>query len=46
MEYIKSKLSDDLAKKILGNPKNALAYLLRFNKEKSVVGLNFKMLNI
>jgi len=42
MEYIKSKLSDDLAKKILGSKKNALTYLSRLNKEKSIVGLNFK----
>ncbi|MFH0947629.1 MAG: hypothetical protein V1833_01340 [Elusimicrobiota bacterium] len=45
MEYIKSKLSDDLARKILGSKENALAYLLRLNKEKSVSGLNFKTLN-
>lgn len=45
MEYIKSKLSDDLAKKILGSKENALAYLLRLNKGKSVSGLNFKTLN-
>ncbi len=45
MEYIKSKLSDDLAKKILGSKENALAYLLHLNKEKSVNGLNFKTLN-
>ncbi|MFH1170207.1 MAG: hypothetical protein V1704_01465 [Candidatus Vogelbacteria bacterium] len=45
MEYIKSKLSDDLAKKILGSKENALAYLSRLNKEKSIAGLNFKTLN-
>lgn len=45
MEYIKSKLSDDLAKKILGSKENAINYLLRFNKERLVRGLNFKILN-
>ena len=43
MEYIKSKLSDDLARKILGNKDNALKYLLRINKYKEVVGLEFKI---
>ncbi|OHA13465.1 MAG: hypothetical protein A2909_00940 [Candidatus Tagabacteria bacterium RIFCSPLOWO2_01_FULL_39_11] len=45
MEYIKSKLSDDLAKKILGSKGKALAYLLLLSKEKTVSGLNFKTLN-
>ncbi|MEK7209004.1 MAG: hypothetical protein AAB677_01965 [Patescibacteria group bacterium] len=45
MEYIKSKLSDDLAKKILGSKENALEYLSRLNKRKSVIGFNFKTLN-
>lgn len=45
MEYIKSKLSDDLAKKILGSKENAIVYLLHLNREKSVSGLNFKTLN-
>ncbi|MBP8994007.1 MAG: hypothetical protein KBG30_09365 [Bacteroidales bacterium] len=43
MEYIKSKLSEDLARKILGNKDNALKYLLRINKYKEVVGLEFKI---
>jgi len=42
MEYIKSKLSEDLAKKILGNYNNALNYLLKLNEIKPVKGLNFK----
>lgn len=45
MEYIKSKLSDDLAKKILGSKENALAYVLCLEKEKSVDGLSFKTLS-
>jgi len=45
MEYIKSKLSDDLAKKILGSKENAIAYLLRLNEEKTVSGLKFKTIN-
>ena len=43
MEYIKSKLSEDLAKKILGSKDNALAYLLYVNKHKKVEGLEFKI---
>lgn len=43
MEYIKSKLSEDLARKILGNKDNALKYLLHINKYKKVVGLEFKI---
>lgn len=42
MEYIKSKLSEDLAKKILGSKENALEYLLHLNKDKKVSGLEFK----
>ena len=42
MEYIKSKLSDDLAKKILGNQKNAVDYLLRLRQCKKIDGLKFK----
>jgi len=45
MEYVKSKLSDDLAKKILGSKENAINYLLRLGKEKLVKGLNFKIPN-
>jgi len=44
MEYIKSKLSEDLAKKILGNYDNALSYLLKLNGIKPIKGLNFKPL--
>lgn len=43
MEYIKSKLSEDLAKKILGSKDNALKYLLHINKYKKVAGLEFKI---
>ncbi len=42
MAYIKSQLSEDLAKKILGNYANALNYLLKLNEIKPVKGLNFK----
>src|ERR1035438_9608310 len=45
MEYIKSKLSEDLAKKILGNYDNALSYLLKLNEIKSIKGLNFKTIS-
>ncbi len=45
MEYVKAKLSDDLAKKILGSKENAINYLLRLGKEKLVKGLNFKTPN-
>ena len=43
MEYIKSKLSEDLAKKILGSKDNALEYLLKVNDHKKVIGLEFKI---
>jgi hypothetical protein len=43
MEYIKSKLSEDLAKKILGSKDNALKYLLRINDHKKVIGLEFRV---
>lgn len=42
MEYIKSKLSEDLAKKILGNTKHATDYLLRLNNKKPLQGLKFR----
>jgi len=42
MEYIKSKLSDDLAKKLLGNRQNAERYLVRLNKIKSIPSLSTK----
>jgi len=42
MEYIKSKLSDDLARKIVGNQKKATEYLLRLNDIKPISALKFK----
>ena len=45
MEYVKSQLSDDLAKKILGNKKNALVYLMLLHKEKPIDNLNFRIPN-
>ncbi len=42
MEYIKSQLSEDLAKKILGSQFNATNYLLKLNEYKKVEGLIFK----
>ncbi len=43
MEYIKSKLSEDLAKKILGSQANAVKYLLELRKYKKVEGLSMKV---
>lgn len=45
MEYIQSKLSNDLAKKILGNKERAVQYLLSLNVIKSVPGLNFRVIS-
>jgi len=45
MEYIKSKLSDDLARKIIGNQENATTYLLRLNEIKPIPSLKFKTIN-
>lgn len=42
MEYIKSKLSDDLAKKIIGSQDKATRYLLRLNAVKPIESLPFK----
>ncbi len=42
MEYIKSKLSDDAAKKILGSQKNAIDYLECLSKRRKVVGLEWR----
>ncbi|MEI6843115.1 MAG: hypothetical protein WCK48_01210 [bacterium] len=42
MEYIKSKLSDDLAQKIIGNQEKATEYLLRLNSIKTISSLKFK----
>ncbi len=43
MEYIKSRLSEDSAKKILGSQINALDYLLLIHKSKKVSGLKFRI---
>jgi hypothetical protein len=42
MHYVKSKLSDDLAKKILGNQERAKEYLLLLNNIKPIPSLKFK----
>lgn len=42
MEYIKSKLSESVAKKILGNEKHALDYLTLVNRNREIPGLIFK----
>lgn len=42
MEYIESRLSDDLAKKILGNKDRAIEYLKSLNKDSKVEGLKFR----
>ncbi len=39
MEYIKSKISEDLAKKILGSQDNAIKYLTHLSEHKEVDGL-------
>jgi len=44
MEYIKGKLSEDVAKKMLGSYANALSYLLKLNEINLVKGLNFKII--
>ena len=45
MEYIKSKLSDDLARKIIGNQEKATEYLLRLNDIKPISSLKFKTIS-
>ena len=45
MEYIKSKLSDDLARKIIGNQEKATLYLLRLNDIKPISSLKFKTIS-
>lgn len=45
MEYIKSKLSDDLAKKILGNKQNAFNYLLELKQIKKIAGLKTRIVD-
>jgi hypothetical protein len=45
MEYIKSKLSDDLARKIIGSQVKATEYLLRLNEIKPISALKFKTIS-
>ncbi len=45
MEYIKSKLSDDLARKIIGSQEKAIEYLLRLNIIKPISSLKFKTIS-
>ena len=45
MEYIKSKLSDDLAEKIIGSQEKATEYLLRLNDIKPILSLKFKTIS-
>ncbi len=45
MEYIKSQLSDDLAKKIIGSQDRATQYLLRLNQLQTVKDLKFKTIS-
>jgi hypothetical protein len=45
MEYIKAKLSDDLAQKILGSQEKAIEYLLRLNEIKPIPSLKFKTIS-
>lgn len=45
MEYIKSKLSDDLARKIIGSQEKATTYLLRLNEIKPMPSLKFKTIS-
>ena len=42
MTYIKSQLSDDLAKKIIGNKENATKYLIALDQIKPILSLKFK----
>ncbi|MBU1017031.1 hypothetical protein KJ678_02600 [Patescibacteria group bacterium] len=45
MEYIKSKLSEDLAHKIIGSQEKATEYLLRLNYIKQVPSLKFRTIS-
>jgi len=45
MEYIKSKLSDDLARKIIGSQEKARKYLLDLNIVKPITSLKFKIIS-
>ncbi len=42
MDYIKSKLSEDLAKKILGNRANASKYLVNLSRRKEIPEIKFR----
>lgn len=42
MDYIKSNLSEDLAKKILGNKEQAIKYLFELNVVKPISALKFR----
>ncbi|HED38785.1 MAG TPA: hypothetical protein ENI76_11175 [Ignavibacteria bacterium] len=46
MEYIKSKLSDDLARKIIGSQEKATEYLLQLNAIKPIPSLKFKTIRL
>lgn len=45
MEYIKSKLSDDLAKKIIGSQEKATDYLLSLNNINPIPSLKLKVIS-
>lgn len=45
MEYIKSKLSDDLARKIIGNKERAIEYLFYLNNVKPIYSIEFKTIS-
>lgn len=45
MEYIKSKLSDDVARKIIGSQEKATEYLLRLNDINPILSLKFKTIS-
>ena len=45
MEYIKAKLSDDLARKIIGSQVKATEYLLCLNEIKPISALKFKTIS-
>jgi hypothetical protein len=45
MEYIKAKLSDDLARKIIGNQERATEYLFLLNNIKPISSIKFKTIS-
>lgn len=45
MEYLKSRLSDDTAKKLFGSQRNAKEYLLRLKKIKDIPDLHFRIIS-